>query len=139
MDVGFRGLPEHLWVDSFSILFNRRSFQKPAVSLGFQRVSRKKHQLKAWKWRLALKKHSSQLPSALGLSSAWTQLDLTSLDVSVSPSPPAQPLSGMPRPVKGESTRWTPTNNMAVAQKTGAKMEPWKVETWTKTCLTPPA
>ena len=27
---------------------------------------------------------------------------------------------------------------MAVAQKTGTKMEPWQVETWTKTCVTPP-
>ena len=26
---------------------------------------------------------------------------------------------------------------MAVAQKTGTKMEPWQVETWTKTCATP--
>ena len=28
--------------------------------------------------------------------------------------------------------------HMAVAQKTGTKMNPWQVETWTKTCVTPP-
>ena len=27
-------------------------------------------------------------------------------------------------------------NHMAVAQRTGTNMEPWYVETWTKTCVT---
>ena len=30
-------------------------------------------------------------------------------------------------------------HQMAVAQKTGTKMEPWEVEKWTKTCATPPS
>ena len=36
---------------------------------------------------------------------------------------------------------WLEGNNrihLAVAQKPGTKMEPWQVETWTKTCVTPP-
>ena len=29
-------------------------------------------------------------------------------------------------------------SQFAVAQKAGTKMEPWQVQTWTKTCVTPP-
>ena len=44
-----------LGVDSLSILFNHRSFQKPdPFSLGFRRFSRRKDPWKEWNWKVPL-------------------------------------------------------------------------------------
>ena len=37
------------------------------------------------------------------------------------------------------STNKSNLHHVAVTQKTGTNMEPWEVESWTTTCITPPA
>ena len=82
-------------------------------------------------------------PLSLSCPACWSvpacRLDqrLASERRSDASSGPASPTAHRPAP----ATHWLKSpgkTNMAVAQKTGTKMEPWQVEAWTKTCVTPP-